>query len=71
MENFKLIMQQEQVARILQLLAEHPYKQVGDLIDSIKNQVGQQMQEARMAQQGIQQGNGVADTTATPGSTVQ
>lgn len=68
MENFKLNLPQEWVGRILQLLAEHPYKQVGDLIDGIKSQVGQQMQAARMGMQGAQQ-NGTADTTTPPSDT--
>lgn len=68
MENFKLNLPQEWVGRILQLLAEHPYKQVGDLIDGIKSQVGQQMAEARMGMQNPNQGNGV---TETPKETVQ
>jgi len=65
MENFKLSLPQEWVARICQLLAEHPYKQVSDILDGIKSQVGQQMQLAR---QGMQNGTstGVADTTTPP-----
>ena len=47
METFKLTLPQEAVGRLLQLLSDHPYKQVADIMESIKVQVSSQVQEQR------------------------
>lgn len=70
MENFKLNLPQEWVARILQIMSKQPYDQVADMIDGIKSQVSRQIMEQRAPQQGVAQpGNGTAvpvpDTPAT------
>lgn len=64
MENFKLILPNQTVGRILQILAKQPYDQVADIIDGIKSQVAQQVNDKMGAQQGVQAPapNGAAST---------